>query len=147
MEDVRIFFTNFRSLVFNVLVKTVMNGSLELIEIVDVLYYPVDSSFECLDVAFILTDKDPIALVKLVHLLLFVFQLIDDKAKISVDFVVFLEAFIHLVGFKLEGHYFLFTRSNVAFKLLDLEVQHVLEFLKLLCLFLKNEDPLLTFGD
>lgn len=72
------------------------------------------------------------------HLLLLIFELVDDKTEVGVDFVVFFQALVHFVGLEFKGHYFLLAWCDVAFEFLNFEVQNVLELIKLLCLLFQD---------
>jgi hypothetical protein len=115
-------------LVLHVLEKRVSNGTLQLIKIVNVLNNPVDRSFKPLNVTVVFTDEHAVSLVDLMQFLLLILELINDKTKVSVDFIVPFERAIHFICIDSQVHNFLLARSNITFEFLDLKVEDVLEF-------------------
>lgn len=71
--DVRIYSDGLHRLVLHILEQRVSDSTLKLVEVIDILNYPVDGSFEALDVAVILTDQHAVALINFMQLLLLVF--------------------------------------------------------------------------
>jgi hypothetical protein len=89
---------------------------------------PVYRSFKPLNVTVVFTDEHAVSLVDLMQFLLLILELINDKTKVGVDFIVPFERAIHFICIDSQVHNFLLARSNITFELLNLEVEDVLEF-------------------
>lgn len=85
--NVRVHLFVLHGLVFHVLVQTVVHCALQLVVVVDVLGYPVDSSFKPLNVALVAAYLQAVHVVRMVELSLFVFQIVHDPAQSGVDLV------------------------------------------------------------
>ena len=74
-------------------------------------------------------------------------QIINNKAKVRVDFIELPQLFVHLVSLFLELNNFGFTRLNITLELLNFVIEDELEFLQLLSLLLEKVDSLLSHSD
>lgn len=86
--DVRVNCDCLHRLVLHILEQTVGDSTFKLVKIINILHHPVYSGLKALYLTFILADEHAVTLVKLVHLLLPVLQLINDQTQVSVDSVV-----------------------------------------------------------
>ena len=119
-------------------VQVDVNGSSEVLEVIDVLHYPVDSIFESVDLVVVGSNLRSVFLDQVLHMLLPCSEVIDDVTQIGVNLVVLAQVVVHVVGFLLQSLDFHASWSDFSFELLDLVIEHKFELFKLLSLLLKR---------
>ena len=134
-------------LVFHVLEHLLLNGSFELLVIIDVLGNPVDCIFKCPNVNFVRVDFDFGPVNHLLHLLLADAQAVDQIAQLGIGLVELSQLLVHPVCVVLQVGDFLLSWSDVLFELFDFVIKHVLEFFELLSLFLELVNLLFAFAN
>jgi len=125
-------------LVSHILVKAVINSAFKLFVVINVLYDPVNSIFETLNVDFVFADLGTTVFNQFLHLLLAFTKLIDCETKLTVDRVECAKLVVHLICLLFEFSDFSFSRSNVSLQLLNLVIKNELEFLKFLRFLLQS---------
>jgi hypothetical protein len=111
--DILINLNVLHGLVFDVLfVQVIVYRRLKHIEVVDMLSNVIYSSLKALDIRVVPSDSHPVFNNVFSHVRLLVAELINNKTKIGVNFVVPSERFIHVVGVHLQLHNLLLTRGD-----------------------------------
>ena len=85
--NVRVDFNVFHFLVSHILVKTIVDSSLQLLVIVCVLNNPVHCVFKALYVDIVLSDRSSAVLNKLLHLFLSFTEFVYGETELRVDSV------------------------------------------------------------
>jgi hypothetical protein len=134
-------------LVLDVFIKTVVDSTLQLVVVVDILGYPVDCSLESLDVAFVTANLSSVQIVCIVEVLLFVLECVYDATESSVDSVKMHHFIVHGLCQNFQIHNFLLLGSSLNFEFLDFVIKHIFEFFQFLSLSLLFKNKLLTQCD
>lgn len=144
--NVSINFDILHLLILDILVQLVMNVLLKHIIVIDVLNYPINCIFKALDLCVISSNMSSVVRNQLLHLFLSRSQIIDNNSKLHVSIVVLSKVFVHSGGIDPEFGDFSLLWSDLTLKLFNLEVQHELKLIKLLCSFLKCVNCSLTIS-
>ena len=145
--DVNIDFDVLRVTIADMFVKALVDHFLQRLEVIDMLHGPVNVRLHLADQNVIVHALEAVLLNTVLHRLLAVAQVFDHEAEVRVHRVVVLELGVHLTRLLPQGSDLSLTRCNHFSKLLDLVIEHELEFLQLLRLFLQDVDLLLLFAD
>lgn len=145
--DIRVDFSILHRLRSYVWIKVLIDHSLQLVEVIDVLDNPVNGILEALDEDVVGSNLCSILLDKVLHMLLSCSELIDDVTKIGVDLVVMSQVLVHIVGLLLQSSDLHASWGNVSLQLLNFVIKDELELLELLGLLFKSIDLLLLVSD
>ena len=135
--DIWVDFDVLHLLVLHEVVKVLVDNSLQLVKVIDVLSDPVDGILEALDFNLVSSNLCSVLLDEFLHMLLTSSQVIDNVTQIGVDLVELSQVLVHIIGFFLQSGNFHTSWSNISLELLDLVIKHELELFKLLSLLLK----------
>lgn len=121
----------------HVVVEVGVERQLELVVVVDVLRYPVDSIAVGADVSVVSADLGPRVRDLLLHLLLAVTVVVHCQTQAGVDLVEELELAVQIIGLFLELQDLVLLGSDIPLQVFDLVVEHKFELLQFLSLLLQ----------
>jgi len=132
--DIRINFSILHWLRSDVRVKVLIDNSLQLIEVIDVLDNPVNGILEALDEDIVGSNLCSVLFDQILHVLLSGSELIHNVTKIGIDLVVMSQVLVHVVGLLLQSGDLHASWGDVSLQLFDFVIKHELELLELLSL-------------
>jgi len=145
--DIRINFSILHWLRSDVRVKVLIDNSLQLIEVIDVLDNPVNGILEALDENVVGSNLCSVLFDQILHVLLSGSELIHNITKIGIDLVVMSQVLVHVVGLLLQSGDLHASWGDVSLQLFDFVIKHELELLELLSLLFQSVNLLLFFSD
>jgi len=134
-------------LVLDEVVELFVDRFLELLVVISVLDYPVDSILLLVDLVGVLADNGAVFGDLVSHQLLINAQVINLESSLGVGHVVLHELLIKLISSALKLSNFQFFRGDVSVQILNFEVEHELKLLQFLSLLFEAVDLLLSVAD